>query len=264
VCRPVVRTRSRKQSVPLLHGGDWVQVALYGTDRSVGSKTIYFDQDEFAPTPEHPERSPHRIFSEAITPPDWWERWTASGTVDVVDECAAGASFSVLRDRQTDSAIVKRMESGLAAMRAVRDAGRLRAIPSAAWWWDRANKHSAEIVALVSEDASVANNVTHLLAAIGPLLDAFDRPLPDDILDHVQGLLEYLAKTASPQLAVEAKRAAIMVPDVRGRSLNAAQDVFARGRQRTLEGDPSRDEPRGAKIGQWVLRMRRQFETRTR
>ncbi len=197
-----------------------------GPDQLIGYLTLPYNQDLFTHTTDR------IVFSEAL---DSVGMWAIAGRIDVTNACAAETSLSVIEQQSPEIASTVSMAEGISAMRAFRDSGGLRQIPAAAWWWDRASRHSAELTKLLLGHPELRAPVARLLQGIAGPLQTPDKPVPESLWQDLALVLGGIAKHGSRSMAVDARHAAALVTQLSGKSLVESDRILGQDR---LKGSP--------------------------
>jgi hypothetical protein len=200
----------------------WQKIAILfaGTDAEIGHVVWTFSQDDFT----------HAADTNDITTQfgPLYNRWSIHGFVTVTGQCAADATvFSMHKNTTPHPDRSAPAEAVLTSMRRWRDSGDLRKVPSAAWWWDVLCGHSAEIGFLVYRHALLREAIKGLLPGAQHLLDAPDRPIPDEFLQNLTTAIDFLRIQGSPALAGVAERGLRIAAALHGRSFQEAEMVLA-------------------------------------
>jgi hypothetical protein len=154
-------------------------------------------------------------FSKVIPAGDTFDKfgkWELRASVTITDPCPAQAVGDLLgaasRRRADETEPVGAGPSPssdpLGAMREFRDAGGLKDRPGLRMWWQTARANTAEVVRIIASDKKLALAAGTIMKAIPAALHLPSKPLPKEIGQAAEALLQGFERKGSPPL----KRAA--------------------------------------------------------
>jgi hypothetical protein len=207
--------------------------SLTGKDATAGYHTWVWNQDQF------PDSSHQQMITEKLST-DAFGLWEIDGEVSVTNQCPAAVAEAVLEAffgiKGQPNPAQRRTQplpsDGANAMRQFRDDGGMKSMPGLASWWTLAAHHSPELALLLGRHRSLRESMGVLLTEIGPLLRDMDVELPEGYLTHVERALTILTKRASPRLRDNASRAAVVLPQLHGKTVRQAMHLLSTLRSR--------------------------------
>ncbi|WP_257305649.1 hypothetical protein [Geothrix campi] len=154
--------------------------------------------------------------------------WDISGSFTGVVPCPADALSRLIGGGDTHA-------SALAAMRDFR-AKDYQTLPGLERWWQALRRGIPEVIRIAAGDPAVRDAVDRLFAALPGVLSAPDQPLSTQHLRDLTTILEVVSKSSPSLHRAFAHRALAIMPELHGRSWNAAirrvSGTRPRGRKR--------------------------------
>jgi hypothetical protein len=135
-------------------------------------------------------------------------------------------------------------ESHMKNMRLFRD-DRFPGRRGLAEWWSLAERNAAPLAWLLKTNDGARESLRALGPAAAELLLRPDAPIPDELIQHAERILEAAARSPARRLRIDARRASSFVRMLRGRSVSQAVELAtelrpARGITREMISDVER------------------------
>jgi hypothetical protein len=201
------------------------QLFWYGTfgnnDDTIGSEVWTFNHDDFARQAVIPFS--RRWSGDESGDGDWGISGSFTGVVPCPADALArliGGGAALASSGGTEGAH-QAAAHAISAMREFR-AKDYRALPGLERWWQALQGGLPDVIRIAAGDAAVRDAVDRLFAALPGVLATPDHPLSAEHLSDATRILEAMSK-ASPSLhRAFAHRALAILPELHGRSWNAA------------------------------------------
>ena len=192
------------------------QKGWYGTfgnnDDTIGSEIFIANHDDFAAD----------AFIEIVGRWDNEGDWQISGMMSGVAPCPADAVATIFsRGERTQE-----MSDFLSAMQSYR-AERFRSLPGLEPWWQALTDNLGTTLQVVQQDDAAREALGRLLAATPAILKNPDQPLDPVHVDDARTVLDTLSREKPTVRRAFARRGAVIVAELEGKSWNEAAERIA-------------------------------------